>query len=131
MACLDGVHIVVVDDEEDPRALFRDVLEEAGARVTAASSARDALAVIERDSPDVLVSDIMMPNEDGYWLIDAVRALPSKGRRCPRALAITGDPQRHSWGRVRAAGFDAHLSKPVGVDVLCSEVARLAARCQR
>src|SRR5205823_1700535 len=70
---LDGVHVLVVDDERDPRELFRDVLVLAGARVTMAASARDALAAIEHDPPEVLVSDIMMPGEDGYWLIDAVR----------------------------------------------------------
>jgi CheY-like chemotaxis protein len=126
-AILEGVLVVVVDDEDDPRALFRDVLELAGARVTVASSARAALEAIEREMPDVLVSDIMMPDEDGYWLINAVRALPS-GTGRPRALAITGDPRRNSRDQVLRAGYDAHLSKPVGVDVLCAAVARLAGR---
>jgi CheY-like chemotaxis protein len=125
---LHGLHVLIADDEEGPRELFRDVLEIAGARVTVAASARAALAAIERDVPDVLVSDIMMPGEDGYWLIEAVRALPTEGRRRLRALAITGDPRHHSRERVRAAGFDAHLSKPVGVDILCVAVARLAGR---
>ena len=71
---LHGVHVLVVDDERDPRELFRDVLVLAGARVTMAASAREALAAIEQEPPDVLVSDIMMPGEDGYWLIEAIRA---------------------------------------------------------
>ena len=125
---LDGIHVLVVDDEPDPRALFRDVLEEAGARVTAVPSAREAIAAMERELPDVLVSDIMMPNEDGYWLIEAVRALRRDGGRRPRALAITGDSRRHSRTRVLTAGYDAHLGKPVGVDTLCVAVARLAGR---
>src|SRR6266850_1938290 len=98
MNCLlDGVHVLVVDDEEDPRELFRDVLELAGARVSVAASARAALAAIEREVPDVLVSDIMMPSEDGYWLINAVREFRhATGRRHPKALALTGDGRRHS-----------------------------------
>lgn len=127
-AVLKGVHVVVVDDEDDPRALFGEVLEMAGARVTVAASAREALAIIERDVPDVLVSDIMMPGEDGYWLIEAVRLLPSEGRRRIRALAITGDPVQHARDRVLRAGYDAHIGKPMGVDALCALVARLVGR---
>jgi len=125
---LKGVHVVVVDDEDDPRALFSEVLAMAGARVTVASSAREALGIIERDVPDVLVSDIMMPGEDGYWLIEAVRLLPSEGNRRIRALAITGDPVQHARDRVLRAGYDAHISKPMGVDALCALVARLVGR---
>jgi CheY-like chemotaxis protein len=122
------LHVVVVDDEEGPRALFSDILEMVGARVTVASSAREALAIIERDRPDVLVSDIMMPGEDGYWLIKAVRLLPSDGSRRIRALAITGDPVLHARDSALRAGYDAHIGKPMGVDALCASVARLAGR---
>jgi CheY-like chemotaxis protein len=127
-AVLKGVRVVVVDDEDDPRALFSEVLEMAGARVAVASSAREALALIEREVPDVLVSDIMMPGEDGYWLIKAVRLLQSEGSRRIRALAITGDPVLHARDRVLRAGYDAHIGKPMGVDALCALVARLAGR---
>ena len=127
-AGLKGLHVVVVDDEEGPRGLFSEVLEMVGARVTVASSAREALAIIERDMPDVLVSDIMMPGEDGYWLIDAVRLLSSEGRGRLPALAITGDPVQHARDRVLRAGYDAHMAKPMRVDALCASVARLAGR---
>jgi CheY-like chemotaxis protein len=125
---LGGVHVLVVDDEQDPRDLFRDVLVLAGARVTVAASAREALARLADDPPDVLVSDIMMPGEDGYWLIEAVRAAHLESWSRVRALALTGDARRHSRDRVLTAGYDAHLTKPVSVDVLCSTVARLAGR---
>jgi len=126
---LDGVHVLVVDDEDDPRELFRDVLELAGAHVSVASSARAALAAIEDHVPDVLVTDIMMPSEDGYWLIEAVRAIrDATGRRHPRALAITGDRWRHPRSRAVDAGFDAELTKPIGIETLCETVARLAGR---
>src|SRR4051812_49325769 len=101
---LNGIRVVVVDDEEGPRTLFREVLTLDGAQVTAVSSAREALAAIERDVPDVLVSDITMPNEDGYWLIAAVTALRLAHGR-PRTLALTGDSRRHSRLRVFGAGF--------------------------
>jgi hypothetical protein len=88
------LHVVVVDDEEGPRALFSDILAMVGARVTVASSAREALAIIERDRPDVLVSDIMMPGEDGYWLIKAVRLLTSDGTAlCGRDMTPTSVSQ--------------------------------------
>jgi CheY-like chemotaxis protein len=124
---LKGIRVVVVDDEEGPRMLFREILELEGAEVTAVSSAREAMAAMERNLPDVLVSDIMMPDEDGYWLIAAVAALRAAHGR-PRALAITGDSRRHSRLRVFDAGYHAHLSKPVGIDAFCSMVARLAGR---
>ena len=124
---LEGVRVVVVDDEEGPRTFFQEALQLEGAQVTAVSSAREALAAIERDLPDVLVSDIMMPDEDGYWLMAAVTALRiARGR--PKALALTGDSRRHSRLRVVNAGFHAHLSKPIGVEALCEAVARLAGR---
>jgi len=121
------VHVVVVDDEESVRALFNDVLELAGAQVRAASSAREALALIEERMPRVLVSDIMMPYEDGYWLIAALRAM---GPRRPRTLAITGDARRHSRDELLRAGYDAFLSKPISVDLLTATVARLAGRAR-
>jgi CheY-like chemotaxis protein len=121
------VRVVVVDDEDRVRDLFRDVLQVAGAGVRAATSAREALAFIEEQMPDVLVSDVMMPHEDGYWLIAALRAL---GPRRPRTLAVTGDPRRHSRDEVLRAGYDAFLSKPIGTDLLTATVARLAGRAR-
>ena len=120
---LSGVDVVLVDDEESVRDLFNDVLQLAGAQVRAASSAREALALIEARMPHVLVSDVMMPHEDGYWLIAALLAM---GPRRPRTLAITGDARRHSRDELLRAGYDAFLCKPIGVDLLTATVARLA-----
>ena len=123
---LNGLHVLVVDDDAGPRQLFRDVLEVAGARVTVAPSARLALAAIQREVPDVLVSDIMMPEHDGYWLIRSIRELSIEdGGRIP-ALAVTGDPSKHSRDRALAEGFNAHLQKPLNVRDLTATVARLA-----
>jgi len=122
---LSGVDVVVVDDEQAVRDLFSDVLQIAGAHVRVASSARDALSLIEAEMPHVVVSDVMMPNEDGYWLIAAIRGM---GPRRPRTLAITGDAQQHSRDAMLRAGYDAHLTKPIGVDTLVTVVGRLAGR---
>ena len=122
---LQGVLVVVVDDEEPVLNLFRDVLQLAGADVRTATSARAGLALMEQQMPHVLVSDVMMPGEDGYWLIAAVRAM-GPGR--PRALAVTGDPRKHSRDELLRAGFDAHLAKPIAAETFRATVGRLAGR---
>ena len=120
--------MLVVDDDAGPRQLFRDVLEVAGARVTVAPSARLALAAIQCEVPDVVVSDIMMPEHDGYWLIRSIRGLAAStaaGCRPWRSPEIrTSTPGT----RALAEGFDAHLPKPLNVRELAATVARLAAR---
>jgi two-component system, chemotaxis family, CheB/CheR fusion protein len=120
---LEGLTVLVVDDDPGPLELYREVLTLAGARVRVATSARAALLMAQEETPDAVVSDIMMPGDDGYWLIRALRELP--GNRIP-ALAVTGDPVRHSKERVCQAGFDDHLAKPVQVVEFSATVARLA-----
>jgi len=124
---LAGIHVLVVDDEPGPRELFRDVLVLAGAEVRVAASARAALHLIASEVPHVLVSDVMIPGEDGYWLIKAVRELTQRSDR-PRAVAVTGNTVTHTRDRALGAGSDAHLGKPVNVDQLQATVARLAGR---
>ena len=123
---LDGLTVLVVDDDPGPLELYREVLTMAGARVRVSTSARAALLMVQQEVPDVVVSDITMPGEDGYWLIRALRELPpDKGGRIP-TLAVTGDPVRHSSERTRKAGYDAHLAKPVQIAEFSATVARLA-----
>jgi two-component system CheB/CheR fusion protein len=123
---LDGLSVLVVDDDPAPLDLYREILTLAGARVRVATSARAAILLVRQQVPDVVVSDIMMPGEDGYWLIRTLRELPvDQGGSVP-ALAVTGDPRTHSSERVRAAGYDRHLAKPVQVPEFCATVARLA-----
>ena len=124
---LAGVRVVVVDDQDPVRDFFHDVLHLAGAEVWAAASAREALTMIEAHRPHVVVSDVMMPREDGYWLIAAVRAMPPPR---PRTVAVTGNAREHSRDKLLGAGYDAHLAKPVGVDTITAMVARLAGRAQ-
>ena len=123
---LDGLSVLIVDDDPAPLELYREILTIAGARVRVATSARAAILLVQQEVPDVLVSDIMMPGEDGYWLIRTLRQLPAEqGGRVP-ALAVTGDIRSHSSERARSEGYDGHLAKPVQITEFCATVARLA-----
>ena len=124
---LDDVRILLVDDEPEMLDILSQFLREAGARVNVAHSARTALALIAADEPDVLVSDIGMAGEDGYWLIRAVRALPCDRRSVMAAIAMTGDVVTNSRARILNAGFDDLRGKPFDLDELAGLIARLAA----
>jgi len=120
--------VIVVDDEADTRDLLSFSLRNYGADVRALGSASEALAAIQEDKPDVLVSDIGLPGDDGYSLIRQVRALDEeRGGRVPAAAltAYAKDEDRH---RAIAAGFQAHVTKPVELAELASVVASLAGR---
>jgi signal transduction histidine kinase/DNA-binding response OmpR family regulator len=122
---LDGLKVLVVDDDDDARQLLEEILSERGARVSTAPSAADALVEIQKFRPDVLVSDIAMPGGDGYGLIRAVRALPfERGGRTP-AVAVTAHARTQDSERAFAAGFQSHLTKPVEIARLVTTVANL------
>ena len=123
-----GLHVLVVDDDSETRMLLRTVLEYGGALVTVVATARDALRTLQRVTPDAVVSDIAMPQENGYWLIREMRELESvRGHRIP-AIAITGHTDVHGPDRTLEAGFDAHLTKPVDPWDLCRVIATLVRR---
>ena len=125
---LKGVHVLLVEDDDDARSLLETVLRYCGALVTAVASAEEAMHTLRRVKPDVLLSDISMPVQDGYWLIREVRALsPDRGGAMP-AIAITALGHPHDVGRTLAAGFQAHLRKPVDPWELARTVASLAGR---
>ena len=125
-ASLTGISVLVVDDEADARTLLREILEQCGARVTTASSTVEALAALEQARPDVLVSDIGMPNEDGYDLIRRIRALEKeRGGRLP-AVALTAYVGEDDRRRAISAGFHAHVAKPVELTKLATLVESLA-----
>jgi CheY-like chemotaxis protein len=124
---LDGVRVLVVDDESDARDALALVLERCGARVTVAGSAAEALAAWRRDSHDVLLSDIAMPGEDGYSLIRKIAATRPDARPVP-AAAVTAYATSEDRQRALEAGYRDHLSKPVDPGALIATVARLAGR---
>ena len=128
-AQLDGVRVLVVDDEPDARDLLSHLLRRCRADVEAVASAADALAAIRRKRPDVLLSDIGMPGEDGYMLIQQVRALEEETGlgRIP-AVALTAFARAEDRRRALMAGFQMHVPKPVEAAELTAVVANLAGR---
>jgi len=126
-ATLGGVRVLVVDDQPDARELLALVLGRAGAQVSAASSAAEALELLEREELDVLVSDIGMPVADGYALIGRVRDLTAGGARRTPSVALTAYASEEDQRRALAAGFDAHIPKPVEPSELVSVIAGLLA----
>jgi PAS domain S-box-containing protein len=125
---LDGLRVLVVDDEADARELLAEGLGQCGAQVTAASSAREALEAMAGEKFDALVSDIGMPGEDGYELIRRVRALPAdRGGRTP-AVALTAYARTEDRLRAMRAGFEMHVAKPVELTELIVVIANLARR---
>jgi PAS domain S-box-containing protein len=121
-----GVKVLVVDDEPDARALVKRLLEDHGASVTTAASANEALRCLMASPPDVLVSDIGMPNEDGYSLIRRLRELPPEKGGAVRALALTAYARVEDRDRSILAGFQMHMPKPVDPAELIAMVATLA-----
>ncbi|WP_437281559.1 response regulator [Sorangium sp. So ce375] len=110
---LAALNVLVVDDEDDTRELVVTMLEQCGANVTAVASAAEALLAVKALQPDVLVSDIAMPGEDGYVLIRRIRALPAaSGGRTP-AVALTAYARTEDRMRALRAGFNTHVPKPI------------------
>src|SRR5690349_368040 len=125
---LQGLKVLVVDDEADTRELIREVLKECGSEVILSRSAAEALEAIEQFKPDILISDLGMPDEDGYSLISKIRALPpERGGQIP-AVAVTAYARAEDRMRVLRSGFQFHLSKPVDSAELVTVVASLAGR---
>jgi CheY-like chemotaxis protein len=123
-----GLHILLVDDEPDAREAMAYGLEDYGARVTVVASAREALLAIESEVPDVLVSDLSMPDGDGYELIRTIRALaPDRGGRVP-AAALTAQGRPEDKVLALRAGFQLHLAKPLSPADVAAAVAVLAGR---
>jgi CheY-like chemotaxis protein len=127
-ASLAGLRIVVADDQEDSRDMIDFLLTQQGAVVTGAASAAEAFAAVKGHPPDVLLSDIEMPDENGYAFIARVRALaPDDGGAVP-AAAMTAHGSREDRDRALAAGFQRHLAKPFQPADLFAVVGYLAGR---
>ena len=127
-AILDGLRVLAVEDEPDTLDLLTVILTQSGAAVTAASSAAEALAVLAHSRPDVLVSDIGLPDENGYSLIGKVRALTQNQGGAIPALALTAYARSEDRERALAAGYQVHLAKPIEPEELTTAVAKLAGR---
>jgi PAS domain S-box-containing protein len=128
MARLDGLKILVVDDEPDTRELLKASLRECGAEVSVAGSTREAITSLGSAVPDVLISDIGMPDEDGYDLIRLVRALPQESGGKVPAIALTAYARVEDRLKALRAGFQMHVPKPVELAELVTVVASVAGR---
>ena len=118
---LSGLRVLLVDDEADTRDMLRVLLEVQGATVTAASSAGEALDLLRRHPTDVLLADIGMPEQDGYALIEAVRALPTSEAIVP-AVAVTAYVSSRDRARAFKSGYGWHVAKPVDPDQLIAVI---------
>jgi CheY-like chemotaxis protein len=119
--------VLLVDDEDDVREALTRLLQQNGAVVTGASSAREGLALVEELQPDVILSDIAMPEEDGLSFIRRVRQLPpGRGGRTPAAALSAYAGAEHRTEALRA-GFQDHICKPIQAPRLLGAIARMTA----
>jgi signal transduction histidine kinase/DNA-binding response OmpR family regulator len=125
---LDGLRIMIVDDEADARELVRAILSECGSDVNCCESAAEALVCFREWKPDLLVSDIGMPGEDGYDLIRKLRKMRSKRAKQMPAVALTAYATKEDKARALAAGFQMHVSKPIEPGVLIMSIAAALGR---
>jgi CheY-like chemotaxis protein len=125
---LEGVRVLLVDDDPDTLEATALTLEHYGATVTRVQSAARALEALERERPDVLLSDIAMPVQSGFELIARVRALPPDRGGRTLAAALTAFATAEDQERVLAAGFTLHITKPVEPVQLVMAIAALVGR---
>jgi PAS domain S-box-containing protein len=122
---LNGIKILLVDDDTDTREFVAFLLEQQGAQVSAATSAHEALLILPQEKPDVLLSDIGMPDMDGYMLIQQVRTFsPEQGGQIP-AIALTAYAGDMNQQQALAAGFQKHISKPIEAEKLIQVISSL------
>jgi PAS domain S-box-containing protein len=125
---LEGLRLLIVDDEPDTREMLSAALHQCGAQVKACASAGEAVEELQRWRPHVIIADIGMPVEDGYDMIERIRKLePEQGGRTP-AIALTAYARAEDRERALAAGYQEHIPKPVEPDELVEVIAKLAGR---
>ena len=123
---LAGVRILFVEDVPELRETINEFLEELGAEVIAVSLAKQALSAVERTKFDLLLSNISLPEEDGYWLINQIRVRESKLAQVPTpAIALTAAASEADRARALAAGFQQHITKPFVLDELSAQIISL------
>jgi CheY-like chemotaxis protein len=130
-ASLQGLKVLVVEDEPDARELLKTILQQCQAEVKTCDSTAEALRAVEEYKPDILISDIGMPEENGYALIEKVRALePERGGRTP-AVALTAYARVEDRMRALLAGFNIHVPKPIEPAELVVVIASLIERSRK
>ena len=123
-----GLTILAVDDDQNMLFLITEIFEIYGIKVMTASNALEAFEVIKQCKLDLLISDINMPEEDGYWLIRKVRTLTLSEKREIPAIAFTGNTEDKAEKKALASGFQTYIQKPSDVEQLVTETAKLLQR---
>jgi PAS domain S-box-containing protein len=123
---LDNLHVLIVDDEADARDLLMTLLTAQGAAVSAAATVAEAVEKFQTNAPDLIVSDIEMPNEDGFSLIKKLRAFNQTRTRKIPAIALTAHARPSERLKVLSAGYQTHLAKPVETAELLAVIASFA-----
>jgi CheY-like chemotaxis protein len=120
-----GLHVLVIEDDEDGRQVLADVFQFAGATVTACRDAYSGLRNLDERRPDVIVCDLALPRMDGLAFLHALRAHPDpKTRRTPM-IAVTAYYELYSPSELRAMGCEAYMAKPLSLDRICAAVGKL------
>jgi CheY-like chemotaxis protein len=117
-----GLVILVVEDDPDARDLMQAILEQRGARVYAAERVSVALDLFETVSPDIVISDIAMPDEDGFALVEQLRARPAERGGLTPVIAVSAFSSKSDRARAFAVGFDRYLNKPVDFEALSGAI---------
>lgn len=123
---LNGLHVCIIEDNEDTRVLLSDVLEHCGAIVTMYDSVEEAMDDLGEFVPSIFVCDLALPGIDGLQFIRRVRALPADRGGAIPAIAITAFYEDYVRAAAERAGFNAYLTKPVKIEDLCQLVLQLA-----
>jgi len=118
----------VVDDHVDTLDMMRVALELCGAAVVVKSSAREGLQALVDYGSDIVLSDLAMPEEDGFWLVDQVRSLPHERPRPVPVIAVTAHARRYGYEEILRAGFDGLIRKPIDPISLCDDVSSFVPR---
>lgn len=127
---LDGLQVLIVDSDPDSRYLLTMIFEEYGVETIAATSAAEALEILKQVRPDLLISEIRLPKEDGYSLMHKVKALESTEQVQIPAIALTVHAREDDRARALSVGFEEHLPKPFDIDELITTVACLTQHIQ-
>ena len=120
-----GLSIIVVDDVADSRELVEMYLKLCNAEVMAVERAKDVLELVEDFRPDVIISDIYMPGEDGYWLIDRLKAIARRSKNPIKTIALTVASREKDRQRLIGSGYDGYLAKPFILEDLTVLISKL------
>lgn len=123
---IDSLQVLIVDSDPDSRYLLTKIFEGYGGETIAATSALEALEILKQVKPDLLISEICLPKEDGYWLMQKVKAIESAEQVQIPAIALTVHAREGDRVRALSAGFEEHLPKPFDIDELITTVACLS-----